>query len=376
MNAFPLIRSPKAALFGTLAVVLPLLLTALSPLTGMYTVMLALFLLPLALCTVSMTGGLLPLGVSLLGALYAMFLLLGGDGILLTGVYVLPILLVFAGVIAFRVPYIKAGAALVLSHVASLTAVYLILQQWTGQALYSAAGDAVAAFLRENDLADQILYMFYQSGMITLPESMKETMLIPVEDMFILSPEAKADLILSAANMISSLLSALVPSLLVSQSILGGLGCLYIPLRQGFITASREAFKKEGDEGYITGEDGKKKLDFPDIGTPPLSMWYMPRGVGGKIFLALMAGLILQMMASPAAVIAGTLLYTAASTLFLVQGIALINFMQKSRGTKRIFRIIVPALLMMFSVLSMVGMFDQFTNIRRLRKPRDSKEEE
>ena len=375
MNAFPLIRSPKTALAGTLAVVLPLLLTALSPLTGMYTVMLALFLLPLALCTVLMTGGLLPMGVSLAGTLYAMFLLLGRDGILLTGVYVLPVLAVFAGVIAFRVPWLKAGAALVLGHVASLTVVYLILQNMTGGQIYTAAGDAVAAFLRENELADQILYMSYQSGMITLPESMKETMLIPVEDMFILSPEAKGDLILSAANLVSSLLSAAVPSLLVSQSILGGLGCLYIPLRQGFITASREAFKKEGDEGYITDEAGKKKLDFPDIGTPPLSMWYMPRGVGGKVFLALAAGLLLQMTMDSATAIAGTLLYTAASTLFLVQGIALINFMQKSKGTKRIFRIIVPALLMLFSVLSMVGMFDQFTNIRRLRKPREPKEE-
>ena len=90
--------------------------------------------------------------------------------------------------------------------------------------------------------------------------------------------------------------------------------------------------------------------------------------------LLLLVSLLLGSV-SAALAVGGVILYTAASTVYMIQGLALINFMQKAKGVKRIWRIIVPGVLLGLSVLPYVGLFDQITNIRGLRKPREPKEE-
>ena len=91
--------------------------------------------------------------------------------------------------------------------------------------------------------------------------------------------------------------------------------------------------------------------------------------------LLLLAGYLLRSSAHPTAAIAGTVLYSAGHAVFSIQGAALVNFMQKSKGTRRGWRVIVPILLLLFSLLVFIGIFDQISNIRRLRKPREPKEE-
>lgn len=377
MKDFPLIRSGRTAFIGVLAVALPLLLLSLTPLTGVYAAMLVLLLLPAGLCIAGTTGGLAPMLLGAAAGIFSMFLLAGQQGALLASVYVLPILAVFILLFQFKIPFWKSCAAMIGVHVVALAGVYLLLQQMTGNNLYVAAGDTVMRALENWELGDTMLYQFYATGMITLPQEMEGSAVLESGAMgIILSPEARADLLLSVRSMVQSTLAALIPNLIVTQSILGGVLCLLLSIRFGYIAAERREFLKNPPADTEGETPALRKPDFPTLGMPPLSLWHIPRGMGWQVGAALIAGNFLQLSASAPLAIAGIILYGAATALFTLQGAAMINFTQKTRGVKRHWRIIVPILLMMFSVLSFIGIFDQIVNLRGLRKPREPKEDE
>ena len=374
MKDFPLYRSGRSAIIGTLILAVPLLLLASTPLLGLYAVLIVLFLLPVALCMASLMCGLLPMVIGAAAGLISMHMLLGMNGLTLSALYLLPILLAFLLVILRRVPFWKGCAVMIGVHLATLAAVYAVLQQWTGGALYAAAGAAAAQALENWELGDTMLYQFYAMGLIGLPESLAEGALRPVAGGYTLSSAARADLLLSVRTLVETALTTLIPNIIVSQSILGGVLSLLLPLRFGFIAAEKRAFLSESDDQYMTDETGKKKVAFPDLGMPPFSLWHVPRGIGWQVGAALILGYFLRVSATPALSVAGVILYSAASAVFIIQGAALINFTQKSRGTRRVWRVVVPVLLAAFSVLSLIGIFDQIVNIRGLRKPREPKE--
>lgn len=367
MKDFPMIRSLKAAVISTVVLAVPLLALALTPLTGVYAALLVLLALPVACCLTAMTAGLAPAIVGAAAGIAAMYRVGGGTGALLTAVYVLPLVLAFLVLVSRRVAFWKSCGTMVGLHVAVLTAVYLLLQHFAGGSLYAAAGEGAAAFLDSWELGDTMLYQAYAMGLLTLPDSLAGSMLVQVTGGYALSEAARADLLLSARALIESMLSAAVPSLMVSQSILGGVCSLLLPLRFGFIADERRAFR--GQPG--TGQ-------FPDLGMPPFQSWHLPRGIGWQVGAALVVGRILSGLpgTAPAITLAGTLLYSGASAIFIIQGAALINFMQKMKGTKRFWRVAVPVLLMALSLLKWIGIMDQLVNIRGLRKPRQTKEDE
>lgn len=375
MKDFPMIRSVRAGVVGTALIAVPLLALSCFPLTGVYVALLTLLVLPVALCTVGLVCGLLPMLVSAAFGLFSLYRAMGSMALGLGAVYVLPILLAFLVIVSQRIPFWKGCAILIGVHVAALAAVYLLLQQGTGGNLYTAAGDAAASALQDWELGDMMLYQLYTMGLIGLPEKLADGMLLPVLGGYTLSAAARTDLLLSLRTLMNSLLTLWIPSTIVSQSLLGGVGCLLLPLRFGYVAAERRAFRGNATEGYVTREDGRQAVDFPDLGMPPLSLWHLPRGIGWKVGAALAVGYFLRQSAAPAAAIAGILLYSAASSIFTIQGMALIHFMQKSRGVRMVWRVVVPLVLLLFSVLSLVGIFDQMTNIRGLRKPREPKEE-
>ena len=97
--------------------------------------------------------------------------------------------------------------------------------------------------------------------------------------------------------------------------------------------------------------------------------------MGWKVGVALIVGTLLQSSGSVPLAIAGVLLNGGATAIFTLQGVAMINFMQKMKGTRLGWRIAIPLILYMTSLLSIVGIFDQLNNFRGLRKPRQPKEE-
>ncbi|MBR1586551.1 MAG: DUF2232 domain-containing protein, partial [Clostridia bacterium] len=195
-------------------------------------------------------------------------------------------------------------------------------------------------------------------------------------DAFSLPEEVRRDMLLSVGALISQSLEELVPSLIVSQSILSGVGCLLLPLRFGYLAQEKRQFLSAAPaEEAPEGEDGKRVVDFPDLGMPPLRAWHIPRGVGWQVGAALIAGLVLRSVETPALAVAGMILYAGSTAIFTLQGLALLNFMQHLRGRKRVWRVIIPLLLMMTRILSLLGILDQVINLRGLRKPREPKED-
>ena len=375
MKDFPLYRTPRAAVIGVLVLALPLVLLSLSPLGGLYAVMAVVFLLPTAACMAGLIGGALPMTLAAAAGLYAMQRVAGPMGLTLAAVYVLPILLAFVLVVSLRVPFLSACFTLIGVHVAALAACYLLLQQWTGGELYTAAGIAAANALDKWELGSTMLYHFYSSGLIDLPEDLRGTALIPVLGGYMLSPAARSDLLLSVRGLVSDAMASLIPNLIVTQSILGGVGCLLLPLRFGSVAAQRRAVRAEAAMETKTDANGGAAPSFPDLGMPPFETWHLPRGIGWQVGLALVAGYVLRASSSAPVAVAGVILYSAAHAVFTIQGAALVNYMQKARGRKRFWRVAVPLALMLLSVLMFLGVMDQISNIRRLRKPREPKED-
>ena len=379
-DRLPLVRSVKSCIVGTLLIALPFLFfilpgqrELLGPLPALYAGMLILFLLPTALCLATMVCGTLAAALGMAAAFASITVLTGTSGLALTAVYVLPVLIAFFIIIAYQIPFRKSCPVMIGVHVAALAAVYALAQRMAGGDLYTAAGNAVADFLENWEMGDMMLYQLYSTGLIRLKNDVTDNVLLQVLGGYKLSAAAKADMLLSVRSMIRELLESLVPNELVSQSILGGVACLLLPLRFGFLAEEKRAFLREGT-GELT-EDGKQKINFPTLEMPPFSLWHLPRGIGWQVGAALAAGYMLRMTKTPALSVAGSLLFAAASSIFMIQGAAAINFLQKSRGTRRIWRVVVPILLMMIRVLVIIGIFDQISNFRGLRKPPEPKED-
>lgn len=379
MKDFPLIRSPRAVLIGSAAVAVPVLLFAFTMMGWMYVPMMVIFLVPAALCLVAAVCGSLATLAGEAAALAAMGWLFGARGAMLTALYTAPILMAFAWIVIRRVDFKKGCFALIGVHLAALALCFMLLRGWAGGDIYGAAAEAASRALDQWDLGDLLLYELYMFGLIDLPQTLQETALVPTLDGLgmALSDAARSDLLLSLTVRVRSVLFSLVPSVIVSQSILGGVCCLVMPLRFGFIAQERRAFKAAAPMPQPAEGDAPPHppVDFPTLNMPPFHTWHLPRGMGLQAGLALIAGYFLQNNANPALCIAGIILYAAARTLFTVQGASFINFLQKQRNRRRVWRVIVPAALMLTPVPIFAGVFDQIVNIRGLRAPRQPKEE-
>ncbi len=372
MKDFPLCRSLKGCLLGCILVSGPLMAFALTPVASiLYVPLLVFYLLPTAICLTAMVGGAIPLAVNTLAGLIAMYLVFGAQGLTVSALYLLPVAGAFAAVIHFRVPFWKSCGVMIGVHLMCLAGIFAYLQGLTGGQMYVSAGQAAVDALNGSEYRDGLLYQFYSMGVLTLPDTLAEKALVPVlfGGGYTLSAAAREDLLLSASALVTDTLSALVPGAIVSQSILGGVACLLLPLRFGFLAEEKRAVLSAQAAGTEAGS-----IQFPDLGMPPLSRWYIPRGYGWQVGAALIAGYLLRGSQTPAVAVAGAILYAAATAVFAVQGAALVNFIQRHRNSSRAWRVILPLLLMAFSVLTFVGIFDQIVNIRGLRAPREPKE--
>ncbi len=376
-HPLPAVRSVKAAVVGSILLMLPYLFflpgrEILGPLPAVYAVLLTVYLLPVALCLVTTVCGVLPMLMGLITALSTIATLMGTTGLLLSALYVVPIVGAFLAAVWFRVPFKKSCPILIGVHVAALAAVFAVCQYMTGGDLYNAAGNIAADFLKNWEMGDLLLYEFYAMGLIDLNESLRENAMQSGLYSFTLSEAARADMLLSVRTMITERLQVMIPNLIASQSLLSGVGCMLLPLRFGYLAEEKRAFRREepAEESGI-----KQSVDFPDLEMPPFQTWHLPRGIGWQVGLALIAGYLLRFSGTHAVKIAGIMLYAAASGVFMIQGAAFINFMQKRRGTKRFWRVLVPLLLMTTPFLMFIGIFDQFNNVRGLRKPPEPKED-
>lgn len=379
MKVFPLTRSVRAAAIWSAVLAVPTLLLSCSILSGFYLVMILVFLMPVALCMAGLCGGALPMGVGAAASLAAMWILAGEKGLALAAAYLLPIVGAFVYLTVRRVPFWKACVSMIGVHIACFAGVYALLQGWSGGRLYQAAGEAAADAVKRWMLGDFLLVELYRLDEIRLTaqqvEEMKQS-LRAAQRLFghVLTEDVRTDMLLSLQSTVSSRLESLVPGVIASQSVLGGVGCLLLPLRIGYVTEEKRQFLA-GSASEGTAADEKHAVDFPDLGMPPLRTWFIPRGVGWQVGAALAAGYLMQYSDSSVVTLAGLILYNAAAAVFTVQGLALFNYMQHLRGRKQFWRVFIPLLLLATRIPMILGIFDQAVNIRGLRKPREPKED-
>ena len=278
MKDFPLIRTRGGAVAGGLLLILPMLLLSSTIVGGLYLTGLLLFLGPVALCVAGAVCGLLSMGLGCAAALFSMGRVFGGQGLLLTAVYLVPVLAAFLVVVSRRVPFWTGCGIMMAIHLLSFVAMYLMLQQWAGGNLYTTAGNLAMDRLNQWEYGDYVLYELYSMGLIDLPSSLAEGVTLNAST-FILPDAAKQDLLLSVSSLVSSSLVSIVSGLIiVRQSILGGVGCLLLPLRFGYLAQRKRQYgprlSETGPEETQNAErkDGENQpVDFPDLGMPPFS---------------------------------------------------------------------------------------------------------
>ncbi len=379
-NQLPAVRSVKACVTGALLVSLPFLFfmlpgqRILAPLPALYASLLVLYLLPAALCLVTMVCGLAASAVGLMTAMACMASLTGSQGLMMAALYVIPVFAAFLILVQLEVPFWKSLLAMIAAHAGALTAVFLLARSIAGGDLYNGAGEAVASFLEKWDMGDLMLYQMYSMGLIGLKSDLADTVLLEVVGGYQLSAAARTDMLLSVRSLITDILRTMAPHLIVSQSITGGTACLLLSLRFGFLAEEKRAFLRDDSVIEEAKRGTKQHVNFPDLGMPPFSQWHIPRGMGWQVGVALALGYLLRISETPALSTAGVLLYGAASSIFSIQGLAAVNYLQKKRGTRRFWRVLLPLLLMTTGIPVVVGVFDQINNFRGLRKPPEPKE--
>ena len=107
------VRSVKSAVVGSILLMIPYLLLLhgreiLGPLPTVYAVMLTVYLLPLALCMVTMICGTLPMLIGLVTALSTITTLMGTTGLALCALYALPVVGAFLVLVQMQVPFKKS----------------------------------------------------------------------------------------------------------------------------------------------------------------------------------------------------------------------------------------------------------------------------
>lgn len=368
MKELPLIRSGKAALISTLLLTVPILLLSLDPMIGLYAVLLIVLWMPAGACTAALTGGIAPAAAGISVSIYACAQVMGLPGMISACVYLIPIFIAFLVVHRLKLPFFKGCAAMMLTHIIAAAGVYLYLQQLFNQQLYRAAADGAMQWFSSQEGGDTLLYMLYQHGLIPLNTEMKEEMqaLLPTIP-FALSPALRQEMLLSLGAMTEELLFEMTLLLFTLQAFLSGVACMLLPQRFGKLLYAKQQF--------LAGE-GAVLPPFPDLKMPPLSLWHLPRGIGWKVAVVWIAGSFLQSIQADQSIqIAGAILNNCATAVFTWQGAALLNFVQKAKGTRRAFRVLLPLLLLVLGVLPYMGIFDQIINLRGLRKPPEPKED-
>lgn len=374
MKDFPMIRTTGAGVLGTLLIAAPLLLLSQNVITGIYAILLVMYLLPMAACLVAGTSGILPGAVSALCGVFAVYRVAGAVGAELAALYVVPVFAAFLIVIGKRMPFFRGCAVMIGVHLVTLLGCVLILQSMVGEmSLYEAAGEAVYRTLPQYGWCDSVLYEFYDIGYLSLSSELVPDMVIKTAAGWELSAAARTDLLLTLRSSVISLMTSLLPTFIVGHSIWSGVSCLFLPLRFG----ESKQRKRVAQEQFVKPEEVKAEdVAFPDLQMPALRDWFIPRGKGWKVGLAFALGLLLQLVGnSNGVVMAGILLYAGASAVLSIQGLAMVNYIQHKKNRRIFWRAFVPGLFMLFGMMHIAGLFDQMFDIRLLRRNGSQKEE-
>lgn len=361
----------RAALISCILCALMLSFFSVAALPAVNMAVITLSVMPVYLIITGMVAGFVPLSICALGTLSCLGMT-GGVRLMLFGLlYLLPFLAAFVYGVSKRRHFWKTLGSMVGALFVSQIAIFAILQGMTDGNMYQAAGNAVADFVAAAPGRDNVFYLFLNAGLLGLPESMIDSALVTVENYYTFSEEAALEMLKQLRSLVSGLLQNMMPSLIVSGSILYSVIGLGMGIHFGQRSKHRRAMRLNEPE-----------QDIPDLDMPPLSRWHIPRPWGLRIGILGIGYFLISFAQSNAVMLAGALMWQVFATCYGLQGLAAIHYNQKKRGTSKFWRValIVASLALSFMqyVLIFMGIIDQITNMRGLRPqlpPRENREE-
>ncbi len=403
MRSFPLVRAGKPTVLMCCVMILPLALFSLPPMSGVISAVFIYTLYPCLILIAGLWGGSLAMGAGVLAAAAALYVPFGAVGAGLSLVYLLPFTAAFVYVVEKRISFFKAGGVMAGILLVSQVACFVWLKSLAAEGdVYRAAGDGVAALVRQSAMCDEILQVLYQNGIVTIRSEMKSAAFAMSGEYYVLTDTGRNEMLLSIASLVEDAVSTL-PGMIVSGSILYGVGGLGLSLYIGRISAQRRAFRykremevreavrarreaakngtpADGAPKVETAQAFRERLEkaeqetpdgFPDLKMPKLSEWYLPRGYGLKVGLLALGYLPMLFSAAQAVVAFGQMAVAVFSAVYMLQGMASLNFIQKKAGVRAPGRraTLIVVFIVFREIFQWLGVIDQIANFRALRPP-------
>ena len=353
MRQVPWIRTRASALTMVL-IFSACLLVCMTPLMS-HGLFFLYFASPCLLCLAWLLSGRAAADACLALAAVSFYFCGGAVGALAGIVYLFPAHFVFRFMTVKNFSALKTGIGMAASLMLSQLALYVWAQASLGGKAFETAADAARAwFDGDRELGDMLLIYLNYSGMLPLSSSYTGQGLSMAG---VLTPAAREDLLNGLQLRIITYLSALVPAMLTEMSIYQGAVTVLIPRRAA--------------EGYIrkhAGAEWGEKQTLPGEDTPQLRTWHLPRGWGWKIGV-LGAGYFLIGSGNATVSLLGKLTFYAFFAIYSIQGAAFLNHIQCMRGRRKVWRIIIPIVILVIfqEAMCLMGCADQMLDFRRLR---------
>lgn len=334
------------------------------PFSGFYLLSAALFFLPFYMQLVLRIAGPLSALAALSLFCFGTGLRFGSPAALFALAYLAVPAAVYAWCLKRAFPAQKAMLMIGLCYAATVLALYALSFRVLGEAPFEALSRLTVDSLRDMPERDGLLMTAYRFGLLSIPQEMAENAVIQSpQGGAMLSSEVLGELYKQIGTRASLYLRALVPSLISSLGPWLATGGVYMSDFYGKRQAHRRAFRQP---------EGSADAQAPQLkGLPPFHRFFIPKQLASPLWAAGALSLLTRLSGQDALALAGAMLYNIFFVFFSLQGISALNFMQRRRNVRPWLRAlsIAAAVLLLPHAALVLGMFDQLSDQRKLRRP-------
>ena len=369
MRSLKLYTSPRAALWSLLPLAALLYLQTRMPFSGLYLGMMMLLAMPFVLQIILTVAGLAPAALALVLCAGAMQLSVGPMGTLAALIYLLPPIAAYVICLELKLHWPKAMLLIGASLALATLLLFLYARQSLGADPFAALTRSATEAMESLPERDYFLDSLYRLGFLQLPDQIAASPLVPKDGGgYTFSEAALAEFYKQLSLRLDLWFRALLPTLVSSFSVWLGVAGLYISTHYGKRHAQRLAFR--GPEGL------KQESVFTGISLPDFAKWHIPKPQGFLLFAC--GGIYLLTRLSPGGSLslAGQMLYQLFAAFFSIQGLSLINHLQKRGNSRPFMRVLsmIGLLLILPQAAVLIGVYDQLTDARKLRGTKDKQD--
>lgn len=364
MRSIKWYTSPRSVLICLLPMGFAVYLLNAMPLSGLYSGFALLFAAPFALQSILTVAGLLPAvaagGIASLGFLYSG----SAQAALLSLLYLMLPLAAYIVCLHLQVDWRHSMQALALTFAGTVLLIYLLLRRMVAPELFEYLSQAAIKALDAMPERDYVLDTFYRFGLLSLPEQIAQSPLTEAAGGgYTYSAEALQEFYRQVSARVDLWLRSLLPTLVCSVSIWYAVAGSFVSHTLGRKHAQRLAFRRNDEsrqDDYFTG-----------LRLPEFSLWFIPKQLGFVLMGMGVLSLVTRLSGGGRVALAGQMLYMVFAALFGIQGLSLVNHLQKRQNVRPGMRVF--TMLVIMAVISqatvLIGLFDQLSDPRKLRKP-------